>query len=183
MVSLETLLQRVPDLPTADDLALTLPAVPDLQEPIQPEAPAFELDLGTFDEPPIQAQDPADWPTQPLPGIEPVPAVPVPDVEAVEMDLADLQDVFEEAGTALPEPATSPPQELDETPPSFEATRTLHAEDAWALPDVDLALSVPVPLPEAEPVSPDLVLPFLATGAAAEMCIRDRATTKRLWMT
>jgi chemosensory pili system protein ChpA (sensor histidine kinase/response regulator) len=145
-VSLETLLQRVPDLPAAEDLALTLPDGPEVREPAATEPAAFDLDLGSFDEPAAAFPALPELPTldlpelasplsaepvlpqdEPLPGIEAVQPVPVPEVELVELDLADLQDVFDDAGPALAEPGTTAPPVADETPP-IELPQPLLAE-------------------------------------------------------
>jgi chemosensory pili system protein ChpA (sensor histidine kinase/response regulator) len=156
-VSLETLLQRVPDLPTAEDLALTQPDRSEVEEPAPTEAAAFDLDLASFDEPAAAVPSLPEWPAldlpqpasllsaepapaqvEPLPAFEPVPPVPVPEVESVELDLADLQDVFEDAGPALTEPGTAAPPVADDLPP-LELPQTLPAE-----PAVDEAVTEPL---------------------------------------
>jgi chemosensory pili system protein ChpA (sensor histidine kinase/response regulator) len=117
----ETLVDRVPDLPSAADLDL-----PGLGEPAPQaviEEVAFDLDLGGFDdeataggpvapaEPPVQALAPE------APEIGPVP---VPEaVEATELDLVDFDF---DIGSAALAPAVEPvPEPLPEAPPAFEA--------------------------------------------------------------
>ena len=91
----QPLQQRVPDLPTSADLDLGLP---ELASPIQdaPEvqAPAevsFDLDLGDFGEP-EQGEHAA---AEPAPSVEDASVgLPAASVEAIEIDLDDLGDMF-----------------------------------------------------------------------------------------
>jgi chemosensory pili system protein ChpA (sensor histidine kinase/response regulator) len=129
-VSLEALFARVPDLPSAADLDLHLPPLPPLPDseadepaPVVEEA-SFELRLPEIREPdsvpapaaevaPAQGEA-APWRLQ-LSLDEPAPeaataALPAPEVESLEYELAELEQVF--AGLAEPPPA--PPVEEDE---------------------------------------------------------------------
>ncbi len=196
VVSLETLLQRVPDLPSPDDMDLALPALPEVPEPELPEVEAFELDLAELDEQAPETAawaEPADLPTLPEPpfadlaeaqatsselqappppealhGVEDTLPVPLPEVEAVELDLADLPGLFEE--TPVPEPAPEDTASLPQLPD--EAPTITLLEPAVSGADLPLPLAepaelegpAPVAMPKLDPAEPG---PTAMAGLAA----------------
>ena len=87
------LTERLPDLPTAADLDLSAAA----PAPLEAD---FELDLGGFEPAP-----PA--PPAPVPVVA-EPVAPLPAVEALEIDLGDLADVFPPEPVVEPEPVAQP---------------------------------------------------------------------------
>jgi chemosensory pili system protein ChpA (sensor histidine kinase/response regulator) len=116
----QALLERVPELPHAGDLDLT--PRPPLSLEIQPNADAdaglstFELDLGDFNESAVAPLAPSENAADPVavPVLELEPATvgveeQLPDtVEALEIDVADFGDVFNEGSAqsgAVPEAA------------------------------------------------------------------------------
>jgi chemosensory pili system protein ChpA (sensor histidine kinase/response regulator) len=132
---LAELIARVPDLPTAADLDLALPALPaapleSATDTLPVDVPRaeevnFDLDLGALDEapaPPPPAQSPAtsadEWAELldlPLdaPAPEAAPAlVPTAEVESLEIDLEELQQVFGTEPTVIM-PPPPPPVEDD----------------------------------------------------------------------
>jgi chemosensory pili system protein ChpA (sensor histidine kinase/response regulator) len=101
-----------------------------------------------------------------MPSVEVVLPVPVPDVESLELDLADLQGVFEEAGTPLPEATLNLAQLAEEAPPATPQQPVLREAD------LPLPLADPADAAEAAPglaPAPDINLaaPMLAAGAMA----------------
>ena len=185
----------MPDLPSAQDLSLSLPELADLPEAAQPETASFELDLGAFEdeaplEAPLEAFAPPPLPELPtldvpdtatlastlpelpsfeaLPGVEGVVPMPVPEVESVELDLADLQEVFEEAGTPLPEATLNLAQLADEAPLS-PPQETLAQESLLREADLPLPFAESIESPPLQAPAPDsdLASPMLAASAVA----------------
>ena len=116
----QSLIERLPDLPSAADL--------DLHEPVPPagaaDEPVFDLDLGDFNEPPpLDPDTPAadtsiDFDTLDLlHGALPPEAVqqaPIDSgVDTLELDLADLDIDFGLPSTPAPEAATAPAFSID----------------------------------------------------------------------
>jgi chemosensory pili system protein ChpA (sensor histidine kinase/response regulator) len=137
---------------------------PFVPEPL-PELPTLDLpDTAT-----LASTLPELPPFEALPSVEDLAPMPVPEVESVELDLADLQEVFEGAGAHLPEATLnlaqlaeeaplSPPQELLQPEP-------LLREADLPLPFAESTESSPPPQTPAPDI--DLASPMLATGAVA----------------
>ncbi len=147
----QALLERVPELPRAGDLDLT-PQPPlslEIQHPVESDSglSTFELDLGDFNESVVAPLAP---PEQAVAEPAPVPESlagdgegQLPDtVEAIEIDLADLGDVFDpgqaQPGAATPDTTQALVQaaepdlllELpDDAPESVEPAATAESDD------------------------------------------------------
>ena len=108
----QSLVQRVPELPSAADLDLSLPEP--LAAPVVAEEESFELDLGDFNEPTVAAPaEPAAPPSETLDLLldAPAPAAAVtPEAEALEIERAALDFDFSTPPVAQ-EPAADAVQE------------------------------------------------------------------------
>jgi len=190
--ALPTLADRVSDLPSAADLELGLPAP--VEAAAAAEALSFSFDLGepAAEAPPAPA-DAAPLPevTQALPPraddtlppeasyevtqlLPPLPQVPTPAGEALEIDLADLGDLFGSAPepAAPTEPADAAPAEagpqdildLGAEAPEGGADIALDIDGA-AAPQPDFALDFDLAATPSE-VEATLVLPAFAPAPA-----------------
>jgi chemosensory pili system protein ChpA (sensor histidine kinase/response regulator) len=152
---LPTLTERVPDLPSAADLDLGPPAPP--AEAVPEAEASFELDLSAFEEvPAAEAAALVDLPLDaPLPpaALPDSAAPPVPEGEALEIDLADLGELFAPELGAEPAPVAAEA--------GTEADFELDLSDEPAAPNEPEAMPEPEaePEPVAEPVAEPVSAP------------------------
>ena len=149
-VSLASLLERVPDLPSAADMDLALPLLTSVPEPEGgPEAdvPDFELDLSSLEQGAegdavSQALASETEPELDLPlSLDELSQIPVPEVQALDFDQTELQDPFEQVpalhepdstGIALPLLAAAPwVDPLDAALPAETSTEQAEAQETY----------------------------------------------------
>lgn len=173
----ESLQARVPDLPSAADLDLSLPALPELPEGAPAPAPAaldFDLDLDLGDAaPPAAGPEPEPEPVfEPLPAAEPTAllaeplpaATPLPETiefDLSEFDVGDFESASEAPVTAEPLPEPLPVAEaIEPAEPAAAAEAPEEDDKLWlaADPPPVEALFGPLPPPPisfAPPPAPE----------------------------
>ena len=171
---LDNLTARVPDLPSAADLDLgRLPAAPTTAGMEAADLPTFELDLGAFGD-----AEPAPLPAMPAAAVNlldlplDAPTEAMPEGEALEIDLADLNALFPDLAAAPVAPAAVPAYVhdpvLDTVPlPTLEEEAPAGAKAAV---EPDFSFDLEAFAPASEPA--DLALDFEAaapTSAAAPL--------------
>ncbi|MBK6472852.1 MAG: Hpt domain-containing protein [Betaproteobacteria bacterium] len=112
---LEGLAARVPDLPSAADLELGPPVAPVAAAgAARPALPGFDLDLGAFDdaEPAPPPPETAAVDVVNLVDLD-AAAEPMPRGEALEIDLAELDDLFPDAVAETAAPPVAPAPAFD----------------------------------------------------------------------
>jgi chemosensory pili system protein ChpA (sensor histidine kinase/response regulator) len=179
-LDLPSLAERVPDLPSAADLDLGLPDLPGMPpEPAEaaPAAPAkdswFDLDLGELGEPPPPGpaqpelhESLLDLPLD-FPAGEPA-AMPVPEVQTLEIDLDELDRAFTQPGelieaspAAEPAPGAEPDFELDLGELSAD-----EPADAWPAATAPEPQEPPAPAPVHAAVDVSAEVAALAAAVA-----------------
>ncbi|MBA4177785.1 MAG: hybrid sensor histidine kinase/response regulator [Leptothrix sp. (in: Bacteria)] len=149
-VVFDQLAARVPDLPSAADLDLGQFG----RAPAADAPPVFDLDLGAFEgSEAAAAATPREEPAESLALLDlprDAPAEPMPEGEALEIDLADLEDLFPDAGAAAPAAEPAP-----EAAPV--AARTFDpVQDTVLLPPQGDAAAEPAATADERPFSFDL---------------------------
>ncbi len=143
----QPLRQRVPDLPSAADLDLGLPdlaaplpvpAASAAADPVAPVEVSFDLDLGDFSEPDEMARTAV----LPPPAEDVSLAHAASSVEAIEIDLDDLGDIFNTDGgassVATPQPLSDGPALSSDVPLDFDSAAPALVAEPVDLPIQDL---------------------------------------------